>query len=294
MMSDSCNKISKKYPEYSLDSFYTIKTCIFSPNSTNSTNFWFRKGQIDEYIHIDKNIKKDKIKIISFDGIPNFVYKDIICDYLAKFKNLEILVYYKLGLNFLELYGLKKIIELDCSLNNLVDLSNLPMGLKILNCSKNKVCCLNNLPSSIIILNCDYNKLGELDLLPDGLVQLSCMNNSLKKLDNLPRNLIFLDCTSNILVELNCLPNGLKYLQCSFNQLCKLDNLPQTLINLFCSHNKIIIFQTFPRDLLNLNCSFNQIEYIYIPSNLHSLHCKNNIGIRLENITHRLKILYKD
>ena len=67
--------------------------------------------------------------------------------------------------------------KLDCSINQLTQLDNLPSSLKTLSCSFNHLTQLDNLSSSLLVLYCDNNQLTHLDNLPLFLNTLNCSNN---------------------------------------------------------------------------------------------------------------------
>ena len=55
-------------------------------------------------------------------------------------------------LNLDKFYDLK---ELNCGLNQITNLDNLPNSLIVLNCENNQIINLDNLPNSLTELNCD-------------------------------------------------------------------------------------------------------------------------------------------
>lgn len=72
-----------------------------------------------------------------------------------------------------------KLKKLNCSLNNINILNNLPIGLTELYCSDNNITELNNLPNTLIILDCSRNNLTNLNGLPNSLQTLFCDGNML-------------------------------------------------------------------------------------------------------------------
>ena len=68
------------------------------------------------------------------------------------------------------------------------------------------------IPFNTKILNCYMNNIDNLDNLPQSLTELYCGNNDISSLDNLPQLLKELHCYSNKIVQLDNLHQSLKYL----------------------------------------------------------------------------------
>lgn len=137
---------------------------------------------------------------------------------------------------------------LNCSKNQLYNLTQLPTSIQYLDCSQNNLIELPNTLDSLIELNCSYNKITSLPLLPSKLVKLSVSFNLLSDLPNLPSSITYLDCGFNSLLALPNLPSELEVLYCDVNFLKNLPNLPVSLIDLFADLN---CYDSVP-DLSNL------------------------------------------
>ena len=140
-----------------------------------------------------------------------------------------------------------KIVELNISHLQLVDLPVLPPALKKLVCHYNKLTTLPHiLPSTLEILWCGNNQLVELPILPPTLLKLGCNHNQLTQLPTLPSTLVELCCSSNPLTQLPILPSTLVTLYCLGNQLTQLPPiLPPTLTKLDCSYNNFFLDLVF-------------------------------------------------
>jgi uncharacterized repeat protein (TIGR01451 family) len=186
---------------------------------------------------------------------------------------------------------------LDCEVNQLTSLPNLPMSLTNLYCSKNQltslpvlpaslthlyfsknqITSLTNLPPSLTRLYCDFNQLTTLPTLPGSLTNLNCSENQLSSLINLPTLLTDLDCSNNLLPSLPALPVSLTSFHCSQNQITSLPALPVSLNYFSCSQNQITTLPNLPTSLINLSCGGNQLTSIpTLPPSLVYLHCDNN------------------
>jgi len=116
------------------------------------------------------------------------------------------------------------------------------------------------------VLNCYVNQLTTLPELPDTLEKLYCFNNQLTNLPNLPGTLEYLDCSNNILTSLPNLPKRLKDLSCSNNQLTTLPKLPSILRYLVSMGNKVLPPARLPKNLSYFRWSIcyrnknNQVE----------------------------------
>lgn len=112
-------------------------------------------------------------------------------------------------------------IELDLSekkIVGLLDLSKFKHLTKI-NCSINKIIEIINLPSTLRVLDCSLNKITELINLPHDLNELNCEGNNITEIKNLSKSLTLLNCSGNKIKILNKnnLPSGLKILKCYNN-----------------------------------------------------------------------------
>jgi len=117
-------------------------------------------------------------------------------------------------MKYLKTYNEKNDVKIRSNDGKTLDLSNLDL------------IELPELPKGLKYLYCEYNQLTKLPKLPEELVILYCHNNQLTKLPELPKGLKYLDCDGNKLTELPELPKGLKYLDCDGNKL-PYDNLEE-------------------------------------------------------------------
>ena len=127
----------------------------------------------------------------------------------------------------LDKYDLTTVSILDCAccyqpLTSLPDLSSFIL-LTNLDCSMNQLTWLPELPPNLIYLKCNNNKLWWLPELPQSLNLLNCCNNFLDCLPKLPKKLRYLDCAYNVLIELPDIPVCLKSLTCGGNFLHEIE-----------------------------------------------------------------------
>lgn len=111
----------------------------------------------------------------------------------------------------LDVIKFNKVTKLKCKNCKITRLLNLPNSL-ILDCYYNELIELNNLPDGLKFLNCSFNKITELDNLPNTLIELNCYSNKIKQLNNLPNGIIMLEYGSNKIKYLNKLPNSLEFI----------------------------------------------------------------------------------
>jgi Leucine-rich repeat (LRR) protein len=110
-----------------------------------------------------------------------------------------------------------QLITLECSFNGLVSLpEQLPVSLEILNLNNNLLINLPPL-HNLEELSCSINNLIELPDLPETLKILECHNNSIQNIPYLPPNLEKLDCENNSLTTLPIFPESLRLLFCRGN-----------------------------------------------------------------------------
>jgi uncharacterized repeat protein (TIGR01451 family) len=191
--------------------------------------------------------------------------------------------------------------NLDCSVNYLDSLNQLPIKIKFLDCSKNNLGSFNSLPDSIIYLFCQYNQLTHLPAIPNNLISLKCSRNQLTSIPALPSALIELFCDSNLISSLPVLPTKLSRLKCDHNLLQSLPALPSELLTLHANNNALTSIPVLPDSILALNISYNQIinlpstlpellRYLYVdstgisslpklPDSLISFSCTNNYSL---------------
>jgi Leucine-rich repeat (LRR) protein len=191
-------------------------------------------------------------------------------------------------LNITDLTGIQHFIglkTLNCSLNQITNLSALPSGLLSLICSDNQLTNLPAVPSGVTNLNCSYNQLTNLSSLPIGLFTLNCTGNKLISLPSLPSGLFTLECSNNKLISLPPLPIGLSILSCSANQLTSLPSLPIGLNTLNCSNNQLTNLPVLPSGLFFLACPSNQLTSLPdLPNGLTFLSCGSNKLVSLPSL----------
>jgi Leucine-rich repeat (LRR) protein len=78
-------------------------------------------------------------------------------------------------------------VKLFCPNNRLVDLKNLPSGLKALHCYDNQLITLENLPRGLEKLHCFRNRLTYLKNLSRGVKVLDCFGNPLLFVEPVPK-----------------------------------------------------------------------------------------------------------
>ena len=117
------------------------------------------------------------------------------------------------------LYRFTNLVYLDCALNQLISLPELPYSLLYLNCHHNQITSLPALPKSLESLYCERNQLRTLPALPKSLKNLDCQHNQLISLPALPKILISVNCERNQLISLPELPESLEYFDCQHNPI---------------------------------------------------------------------------
>ncbi len=152
------------------------------------------------------------------------------------------------------------LLNLDCEINLLSTLPNLPNTLIFLDCNMNQITILPSLPSTISGFSCFQNNLTTLPPLPNSLTHLSCGENQLTSLPTLPSLLNNLECAYNNLSGLPALPNFLQIMGCDHNLLDSLPALPDTLNSLTCAFNNLTSLPTLPRCLKVFICAVNNIS----------------------------------
>ena len=199
------------------------------------------------------------------------------------------------GSQILDLTGIdafSNLTYLDCMMNNLTTLPNLPSSLTTLNCQNNNLTSLPVLPPNLSVLWCFGNQLTALPVLPATLTSLACSNNPLGSLPSLPPALEILECTNNQLTSLPTLPATLEYLTCTNNQLTSLPVLPSSLYRMDCSNNPLSSLPTLPAGLNTLYCINNLLTSLpSLPQNLAVLWCSDNQLSSLPLLSNTLQIL---
>lgn len=161
--------------------------------------------------------------------------------------------------------------DLNCSGNELTELSINSANLRILSCYGNKLTNLDvsNCPN-LTYLDCDSNSVRKLDVSKNpALEMLYCADNGLRTLDvSKNTSLTLLYCAYNELTALDVSKNtALIELNCGNNPLPTLDvskNL--TLETLYCDNNKLTTLNVSNNTRLEkLDCSYNQLTVIYLP-----------------------------
>ncbi|QYB17509.1 zinc finger C2H2 domain protein [Pacmanvirus S19] len=135
----------------------------------------------------------------------------------------------------------EKVTFLNCSGNNLSQLTELP-NIRYLDCSSNNLTYLPELPN-VKWLFCSYNYLQYLPKLPN-IRELSCEYNNLTYLPNLS-NIENLYCGNNKLTYLPEIPKVIE-LRCVDNQLTYLPELPNVQ-ELYCGRNLITELPELPK-----------------------------------------------
>ena len=152
--------------------------------------------------------------------------------------------------------------ELDCSMNYLLEIVELPENLQKLDCGDNQLAVLPKLPQHLKELHCNNNYLCELPELPAQLQSLHCRNNQLPALPKLPVQLQNLYCSINHLRSLPELPAHLQKLFCGDNKLAALPELPAQLQQLYCHINQLAALPELPDQLQELSCYDNPVMLV--------------------------------
>jgi hypothetical protein len=219
-------------------STFVLTTSIynFKPRrgDTIGYNFGLRPRKNTKYVTIPDPIFRKYLKHIhptclnaleQLDTTCKAVLSDTAFDCSWGVSNLEGIRYFK---------NLK---YLNCWMNKLTHLPNLPLGLTHLICDQNELTSLPTLPVGLKFLHCPGNMITHLPTLPTTLGQLYCNQNRLTTLPALPTSMTILVCDQNQLKTLPTLPINLEYLHCTSNQLTCLPTLPASLTELQCGGN---------------------------------------------------------
>lgn len=173
-------------------------------------------------------IDRDILDILLTDSnIEDFIHslsEDIETISISKSENLTYLP---------DLTRFKKLKRLHCNENNFKYLPYLPDNIELLDCELNQLICLPNLPKKLKFLYCTNNNLTSLPTLPDTIEILDCKFNQLTYLPELPENLKNLDCGNNNLTSLPDLPANLNNLICRCNKIKYLPNLPEKIYYIY-------------------------------------------------------------
>lgn len=169
-----------------------------------------------------------------------------------------------------ELYGLE---ELDCSNNEITQITNIPYSLKYLNCSNNKIKSLLELPNEIKCIKCKKNPLEVLEYpinvkpskYPSNLKKIIFEQNFNQPIDNLPNTLIeiYFSELSKFNKSLDCLPNSLKILTLGNNYNQPIDNLPTSLTELTLGNNYNQPLDYLPQSMTHLTIGRNWFKYFH-------------------------------
>lgn len=137
-------------------------------------------------------------------------------------------------------------------------------------------------------LNCSQNNLSELTALPPGLLSLDCHQNVINNIPLLPVSVHDLICSVNLLDSLPQLPTTMLALDCSFNNLTYLPDLPDSLRNLICNNNYLSKLPAIPPNWRTINCANNLIDTIpYLPIGTYQfkgLECYSNNVVHVTNL----------
>ncbi len=204
--------------------------------------------------------------------------------------------------------------HLECSLNNLSTLPQLPNSLQYLWCRQNPLTSISSFPSGLITLNvganwltslpslppslkyfrCDgNNQLASMPPLPPLLDSFSCANCSLTTIPALPNNLTFFECNGNwMLSSLPTLPQTLQHLNCNNTGQTSLPVLPGTLMTLDCAWNLLISLPSLPNSLSYLACGYNNLQTLpSLPNSLSWLSCQYNELTSLPQLPPALQVM---
>ncbi len=188
----------------------------------------------------------------------------------------------------LDVSGLKSLLELDCSFNQLsgLDVSK-NTSLTYLNCCESQLNSLDVSKNTLLTnLHCDGNQLTNLDVSRNTLLtELWCGLNQLTNLDVSKNTLLeYLDCGSSELSSLDVSKNTLLTdLWCGFNQLTNLDVSKNTLLtDLWCIDNQLSNLDVSKNTaLIVLHCVSNQLTALDLTNNteLTELKCDANVTV---------------
>lgn len=197
----------------------------------------------------------DNVKSLDISG--NFIQ-----EVLKLPKNLKSLIAKNNRIKKITFVGVKKLIYLDLSYNNIECLDdsfdNLSM-LKHLNIGYNIFTKIPNLTDkNLWELNIENNTISETSSLPESLRVFNCQNNKFVTLCKLPSELTLLDCSNNLLTELPF-----------FEEECRIERL-------FCNNNKLKNLPDIPYSINNLNCSNNLLVELPTIVKIDYLNYKDN------------------
>lgn len=189
---------------------------------------------------------------------------------------LKTLSVYNNKLKNIDIIDAPKLLDLDCSWNQITSLSLFKCSdLRILKCNNNKF-------SKHVIFACSK------------LQKLNCGGNLIESLTiHRCRDLERLDCSANWLTKLNlCGLDKLKYLCCSENQISELTISGVFLEELYTRHNKLTKLKLNELSFLkNLDCAFNELEELDLRNcaSLKELNCSVNKIVDIQLGSKRLK-----
>lgn len=185
----------------------------------------------------------------------------------------------------------KRIFNISCHNNFLMELPKLPDTIHSLICFKNRLKKLPELPISIIEINCSFNNLKELPNMKnlDNLLSIWCNNNELESLPSLPVNLKYLYCYNNPLKTLPELPDGLIKLVMSIDQTDLLQN--DKFINYINKNDKLILVIVDSYEKINLIPQGIEGEILYNKNikRLTEQNLKNRVKFIMNNYINEVK-----
>ena len=188
----------------------------------------------------------------------------------------------------LNLSGFDKLIELNCSNNEITEIINIPERLKYLNCSFNKITKLIDLTDYYLSrINYKKNPLKELRYplsvkpkkYPSGLTHLTFCNNYNQSINKLPYTLTHLTFGNDFNQPIDNLPNSLINLILGDNFNQQIDNLPNSLINLTLNNYQEYSLLKLPNSI-NIHLNIDRSECCY----------DDDIIETIENLPNNVKI----
>ncbi len=147
----------------------------------------------------------------------------------------------------MELSDCSSLRQLDLSMNQIVEVDNLPEKLQSLDLRNNQIPEIKDLPQTLQTLFLGDNRISQVKNLPNGLQTLDLSLNQIVELKSLPNGLMSISAIGNKISRLENLPNSLQELYLSSNQISEIKNLPDGLHKLCLYRNPIC---NFPTELL--------------------------------------------
>jgi len=173
----------------------------------------------------------------------------------------------------------KKLRDLFCGNNDILELPEFNEELQILYCYNNSLSFLPEFNENLEVVFCSNNRLTSLPRFSKNLHTLYCNQNFIKEIPYLNEKLIILHCQNNLLTKLPALNYHLQILFCHNNQINYIPPFNEYLRIFNASYNQIYSLPDFPDTIEQIYIYHNPINRIIPPNHSDFSNMKKNIKI---------------